>query len=208
METYWANNRDAMLAYMGRVLTTGVKGIVTDAATGLPLAATVSVQQIGNPIISDTEVGDYHRLLNAGTYTLTFTKNGYNPVTLTNVVVVNGQMTVRDVQMSNPSGVEPDSPAASLALERPSPNPSFPAHGQAVRIGFHLPEAGAYRAAIYDATGREVRVLAQQARETAGRHELTWDGLDGGGRRVSGGLYWVRLSAGGREVEQKLALIP
>lgn len=70
MDTYWDANREAMLWWMERILR-GARGRVTDAATGAPLDATIDVAQIGKPVRTDPEVGDYHRLLLPGSYTLT-----------------------------------------------------------------------------------------------------------------------------------------
>ncbi|MGC8874537.1 MAG: M14 family zinc carboxypeptidase, partial [Chloroflexia bacterium] len=69
MDLYWDANREAMLWWMERALT-GARGLVTDAATGAPLDATVDVVQIGKPVRTDPEIGDYHRLLLPGSYTL------------------------------------------------------------------------------------------------------------------------------------------
>ncbi len=206
METYWDNNQESMLWYMNRTLTTGVQGTVTDVNTTQPLAATVTVTQVGVPITSDTEVGDYHRLLNAGTYTLVFTKSGYPTVTVENVVVAGGAMTTLDVQMGEPlTSVPPAAMADRLSLGRPAPNPLV-SPADLARVGYHLPQSGSCRAAVYDSQGREVRVLVA-ASMPAGDHELRWDGRDGSGRAVSDGLYWVRLSAGGREVTRKIAVV-
>ena len=99
MDTFWNQNRDSMLWFMNRVIATGVKGVVTNAVTGQPLEAAVNVTQVNKIIKSDLQVGDFHRLLMPGTYTLTFTKSGYETLTLTGVVVTNGQMTVRDAAL-------------------------------------------------------------------------------------------------------------
>jgi carboxypeptidase D len=99
MDTFWSQNRASMLWYMNRVIATGVKGVVTDAVTGQPIEVDVNVTQVNKIIKSDLQVGDYHRLLMPGTYMLTFTKSGYEILTLTGVVVVDGQMTVRDAAL-------------------------------------------------------------------------------------------------------------
>ena len=44
------------------------------------------------------------------------------------------------------------------------------------------------------AAGREIRVLERGARR-AGRHTVSWDGTDSAGRRVSAGVYFVRMKA-------------
>jgi carboxypeptidase D len=107
METFWNQNRDSMLWYMNRVIATGVKGVVTNTVTGQPLEADVNVTQVNKIIKSDLQVGDYHRLLMPGTYTMTFTKSGYETLTLTGVVVIDGQMTVRNAGLQ---------PSATYAL--------------------------------------------------------------------------------------------
>ncbi len=98
MDQFWNENRDAMLYYMSRALL-GVRGIVTDAETGEPLDATIDVVQIGKTIRTDPDVGDYHRLLLPGTYTLHAEAFGYLPQTIPGIVVGSGGATRRDIQM-------------------------------------------------------------------------------------------------------------
>jgi hypothetical protein len=50
--------------------------------------------------------------------------------------------------------------------------------------------------AVYDATGRRVRDLADGVAPGSGPRTLLWDGRDAAGRPVPSGLYWVRLRAG------------
>ncbi len=94
MGTYWDYNREAMLWWMARVLR-GARGRVYDGVTGAPLDATVDVVEIGKIVRTDPDVGDYHRLLLPGTYTLHCHADGYLdqywPVT-----VVDGPATVQD----------------------------------------------------------------------------------------------------------------
>ena len=73
---FWNDNRESMLAYMERVHE-GVRGIVTDADTGLPLAATVRVNADPFPVYTDPDVGDYHRILLPGSYNLEVSAVGY-----------------------------------------------------------------------------------------------------------------------------------
>ena len=93
MDDYWEANREAMFWWMGRVLT-GVRGLVTDPH-GAPLDATIDVEQIGKPVRTDPDVGDYHRLLLPGTYTITCTAEGYEPQAWA-VEVITGTATVQD----------------------------------------------------------------------------------------------------------------
>jgi len=97
----WDDNREAMLAYMDQCHR-GIRGLVTDATTGQPLPATVSVVEIGKDVYTDPDVGDYHRMLLPGTYTVQFSAEGYLPQTFYNVQVVADSATRLDVQLHQP----------------------------------------------------------------------------------------------------------
>jgi subtilisin-like proprotein convertase family protein len=88
-----------MLAYLERVHE-GVRGIVTDAETGLPLAAAIEVDGNGFPAYTDPDVGDYHRLLLPGTYTLEVSAPGYLTQSLQNVEVLGGDAVRHDVRLT------------------------------------------------------------------------------------------------------------
>lgn len=92
MGVYWAENQAAMLWWMERVLR-GARGVVTDATTGEPQAATVDAVQIGKPVRTDLPAGDYHRLLLPGDYTLVAAAPCYESQTAP-VTVVDGPAAV------------------------------------------------------------------------------------------------------------------
>lgn len=101
---FWEDNRESMISYMEQVHL-GVRGIVSDASTGSPLAATIRVEGRDHDVFSDPDVGDYYRMLLSGTYNLTFSAEGYRAKTAGNVVVEKGAPTVLNVQLerTNPS---------------------------------------------------------------------------------------------------------
>ena len=99
-------------------------------------------------------------------------------------------------------GVEADVPGALRTL-RVAPNPA----PGAVRLAFELAAAGTVRAAVYDVAGREVAALAD-ARMAAGSHELAWDGRDAAGQRVTGGIYFVRLTGADRSTGTRVVMLP
>jgi|GEM_PF-861530 len=103
MPTFWSQNRDSMLAFMETCLI-GVRGIVTDLATGLPVAATVTVVGRNHPIYTDPDVGDYHRMLLPGNYQIRFEAPGYETRTLP-VTVTAGPATRLDVTLGGPPHV-------------------------------------------------------------------------------------------------------
>ncbi len=95
----WDDNKNAMRAYLDRVHR-GVRGVVTDGTTGTPLFATVTVEGNTQPVFTDPEVGDYHRLLLPGTYTLRAEAPGYIPYTTANILVGETSAVRNDVALS------------------------------------------------------------------------------------------------------------
>ena len=107
MPDYWTANRQALLDYLGTALT-GIRGLVTDAY-GTPLAATVQLTGSTaqeSEVLTDPAVGDYHRMLDPGTYGLTYTAAGFDPLDLGGIPVGAGDATRRDVVLLHP-GEEP-----------------------------------------------------------------------------------------------------
>ena len=95
----------------------------------------------------------------------------------------------------------PTAPAASF-LAQNFPNPFNPS----TRIAFGLAAPADVSLRIYDAAGRLVRVLAEDARP-AGNYSELWDGRDSGGRAVASGIYFYRLQAGAFAETRKMALL-
>eukprot|EP01112_Ceratiomyxa_fruticulosa_P017598 TRINITY_DN550_c0_g1_i1.p1 TRINITY_DN550_c0_g1~~TRINITY_DN550_c0_g1_i1.p1 ORF type:complete len:485 (-),score=109.74 TRINITY_DN550_c0_g1_i1:163-1617(-) len=74
---YWSQNMEAMLSYNELVNTMGVRGVVTDKNTGLPLPASITFSGNFHKVSSDRENGDYYKLLTAGSYQVTASSSGY-----------------------------------------------------------------------------------------------------------------------------------
>ena len=92
-------------------------------------------------------------------------------------------------------------PAAIQALTL-SPNP---ASGR-VTLSFGLSAAAPVRIAVFDAAGRLVtRVVDQPI--LAGRHRLEWDLRAEDGRRVTSGIYFIRLMTPTSEASEKLMIV-
>jgi FlgD Ig-like domain len=73
-------------------------------------------------------------------------------------------------------------------------------------VAFDLPEPSSVRAALYDASGRLVRILADE-RLPAGKHQRAWDRRDGSGHPVPAGIYFLRLHAGAHLSHQKIVVV-
>jgi hypothetical protein len=94
----WNLNRDAILAMMERT-DDGIRGTITEGATGDPLEGMVRCMELGLPVYSDPFIGDYQKNLLPGTYTLKFSANGYRDTTVSGVVVSAGSPTILDVSL-------------------------------------------------------------------------------------------------------------
>jgi hypothetical protein len=101
---------------------------------------------------------------------------------------------------SNTSAV-PDA-AMATRLFAPVPNPFNPS----TTMRFSLAEAGLVQLAVYDISGRRVRVLLDENRG-GGSHAVTWNGRDDSGRGVAAGTYFCRLQAGESVEIQRMTLV-
>lgn len=96
LESIWDANEEALLAYIEEVHK-GVKGFVRDV-NGNPISgATINVKARDHSIHSADD-GDYWRLLVPGTYTLEFSAEGYNSISV-QVTVNEGQASVVNITL-------------------------------------------------------------------------------------------------------------
>jgi len=86
------------------------------------------------------------------------------------------------------TGVENTSPALSTLYQN-RPNPFNPT----TTISFSLESRVRVTVSIHDAGGRLVDVLVDEERN-AGPHSVAWNGTDRAGKRVSSGVYFLRLT--------------
>ncbi|MBW7865727.1 MAG: succinylglutamate desuccinylase/aspartoacylase family protein [Candidatus Hydrogenedentes bacterium] len=100
LPSYWADNRDAILAYLEKAHT-GVRGLVLDRATGAPVYAKAEVAGNTQPVFSNPRVGNYHRILLPGTHSLSWSAPGYITYHADNIGVADGPATRRDVDLSD-----------------------------------------------------------------------------------------------------------
>jgi len=98
-----------MLTYLERGLE-GLRGVITAADTGLPVAAEVRVDSSPFSTHTDPRVGDYHRVILPGTYTVTVSSPSYVTQVLPGVQVAGGPATRLDLQLEpQPPDLEPAS---------------------------------------------------------------------------------------------------
>lgn len=98
---HWEWNYRSMLNYIEES-GYGVNGIVTDMTTGDPLPAMVSIEGHdidSSMVFADPRNGFYQRMLDEGTYDLTFSAPGRYPVTIENVEITEHNTVNLDVQL-------------------------------------------------------------------------------------------------------------
>ena len=100
------------------------------------------------------------------------------------------------------TGVDAPTVPAATYLAQNFPNPFNPA----TRIAYGLSAPARVSLRIYDASGRLVRVLIDEARQ-AGAFAEMWDGRDSRGAQVASGIYFYRLEAGAFSETRKMALL-
>ena len=90
-----------------------------------------------------------------------------------------------------------------FALANNYPNPFNPA----TTIQYALPQAADVELTVYNVVGQAVRTLVAE-HQSAGRYVVEWDATNDSGHRLSSGMYFYRLQAGGefREVKKMLLL--
>ena len=95
-------------------------------------------------------------------------------------------------------------PVLSVAA---SPNPLNPGTTIRIDIGTTNSPGVDIAAVVYDAAGHRVVTLARQKAAGAAGISLFWDGTDQRGRRVSSGVYFLKVTAGGASRSLKLTVV-
>jgi hypothetical protein len=95
-----------------------------------------------------------------------------------------------------------EDPPAVFALRESDPNP----FGRSTTIRFDVPRPGFVSVKVYDAKGRLVRTLAEDDTE-AGRHSVTWAGIDRNDNPVGPGVYFIKMEAVGFSDVRKVTLL-
>ena len=89
-----------------------------------------------------------------------------------------------------------------IALHPNYPNP-FNAF---TKITYSLRQPGAVTLTIYDVLGRHVATLVEGVQET-GDHSVAWNGTNDHGREAGSGVYFYRLTVGGKSMVKKMMML-
>lgn len=100
LPNFWNYLKSSLLNYIVQS-SYGISGVVTDSLTGDPIEAQVFVEnhdQDGSHIFSRLPDGNYHRPIKAGTYTVTYSADGYYPKSYT-LTLGDGEILTQHVEL-------------------------------------------------------------------------------------------------------------
>jgi hypothetical protein len=111
------------------------------------------------------------------------------------------------VGVGDEPGDGPQGNVAQLEFGLPMPNPTRPGAGTRFHFAIPATHAGAtYELDIYDLSGRRVQRVDSGIAQ-AGRFSLQWNLRNAAGRPVEGGVYFARLTVGGKSLQQKFVVL-
>lgn len=137
-----------------------------------------------------------------GTYTVWADKVDYSSSSKADVTInYSGSETQNINLIINPLTLTDVSDIRSVIsdyeLSQNYPNPFNPV----TTINYQVPIAGIVTLKVYNTIGQEVATLVNEYKD-AGRYNVIFDG-----KSLSSGVYLYRLSAGGRDISQKMVLL-
>jgi len=106
---YWNYNYRSFLNYIEQA-GYGLHGLVTDSVSGEPLHAEIFISGFdkdSSNVYTDPQVGDYHRLLKGGSYTVNYSASGYISKTIA-VNIADRQTTIQNVKLTKGTLSTPD----------------------------------------------------------------------------------------------------
>lgn len=192
----WDNLQSA-LYLLNRVQGPGIKGIISDAVTGDPIEAILSIKELDNgastPRSSNQAFGRYYRLLQTGTYTVEASLEGYHTQTVSDVTVSPGLLQELNIQLEPKTTFSEEiSFGASGNQNEPLsiyPNPFV----SQTHIALRTKTSGQYQLRIYNQFGQLINILLDEYLPR-GINELIWDGHGQNGQELPKGLYIISLS--------------
>jgi hypothetical protein len=103
---------------------------------------------------------------------------------------------------SGVNGISNDNLRVASTLRQNWPNPFT----SSTAISYQLSTSSPVTLTMYNITGQKVRVLVD-GRQLAGAHTVSWNGRNDAGRALTAGVYFVRLSANGTALTNKVIKI-
>ncbi len=146
-----------------------------------------------DPLFVDPESGDYR--LQAGSPAIDAGDAALNDPDGSRADI--GAIPFGQPPLTVADGARPSAISLSAA-----PNPFNPS----TTVRFTVPHSSRVQLAIYDVSGRHVRMLVDEPRGV-GTYAAVWNGADASGRDVASGVYLVRLETPTQTVTQRITLL-
>jgi len=197
LPTYWNAYYKACLQYIEQNLF-GINGKVINSITKKGIRAKVFVKSVdadSSFTYSKVPHGDYYRPIIAGTYTLEFSRAGYYPKTVSNIVVQNDKATVVDVELDSiGTGIHFTGNLSGAAI-------GIMPYNRGVRIVLSNPETQNNNIQILDITGKTIKnIVATNSKE------ILWNGINNNGQIAANGCYIVKIGAGKQALSRSFVL--
>jgi hypothetical protein len=115
---------------------------------------------------------------------------------------------IRRIEFAITTGIndpDPDIPPRAplvFQLLQNYPNPFNPS----TIIEYETPDKADVTVRVYNLKGALIRELLHET-QAAGRHRVTWDGMDGTRARVASGVYFYTVKCGKLTLSKKLILV-
>ncbi len=146
--------------------------------------------------------GAYSIQLPVGTYDVTASAEGYNPITIEGKTVYANSNTTVNFILKPVSNDENTQPVVATALNGNYPNPFNPE----TTISYSVKEAGRVKLEVYNVKGQLVKTLVNEDQAT-GHYKLVFNARDDRGRSISSGVYLLRMVAPGYQKTSKMILM-
>jgi len=207
VEGQWTLHEQSLRAFLSWA-NRGIRGLVTDRTMGKPMSARIRVDGYGEPVFTDPVVGDFHKVLLPGTYTVRAEANGYRSSVRQGITVGDGDAAVLDIAL------EPDPERGNYAFQvvmttipQEITNPDYPnlsvpsdALGPPDGIGYSMSPKGMIvldlgeAAPAVDEEGPDITVVSSTESQDPCEVYLSVEGQG-----------WQKAAAGSGDIEVDLA---
>jgi ferredoxin len=171
-------------------------GRVTNSQTNFMVGyATVQVDTLS---FQCDRFGNYFFTLEAGTYTLNCSAEGFQPATYPDIALGSDDAIRLNITLTPGTGIGENTIEYQKATLECYPNPSR--NGTTIDIRLKEKVTDNLEVEICNLLGKRVRSLPTKS-------SVFWDGLDSNGRKVPNGVYFFKVKNGSEVLKMKLIMI-
>lgn len=192
---HWDYNFLSMINYMKQSLY-GLRGIITDSITNLPLLGKVYIAGHdidSSHVYSSLPIGDYHRYLYSGNYTLTYSATGYHPKNFSNINIANDSTTWVDVQLV-PIGINNEIINSDNNNFTLFPNPAT----STIIISFNNNSGKDFYIELIDISGHQLLIRKYDSKTTRIKYNIS---------KYESGFYFIRMIMNDKVYSKKFLIM-